>query len=174
MKELGDFWGIQFTRARTVFSGCHERPLWSKIAVFAFFLLIIIKQLTHLMNSYCWSMWLMDGEQEIACCRNRLSLSVELTAELEKYQRAWAAAEMTKIEWHSLCIHLSFSMQGQYQQSSKKEASMDVSEERMPCLLAHWWMAYVQTPRLIHKLHLSCPFFLWGRRTNLEPLCCLD
>lgn len=110
MKELGDFWGIQFTRARTVFSGCHERPLWSKIAVFAFFLLIITKQLTHLMNSYCWSMWLMDGEQEIACCRDRLSLSVELTAELEKYQGAWEAAEMTKIEWHSLCIHLSFSI----------------------------------------------------------------
>lgn len=112
----------------------------------------------------------MDGEQEIACWRDRLSLSVELTAELEQYQGVSATAEMTKIEWYSLCIHLSFSMQGQYQQSKKKEASMEVSEERMPCLLAHWQMAYVQTPQLIHKLCFSSPFFLWGRRTYLEPL----
>ena len=57
-------------------------------------------------------------------------MSVKLTAELEQYQGVSATAEMTKIEWYSLCIHLSFSMQGQYQQSKKKEASMEVSEER--------------------------------------------
>lgn len=84
------------------------------------------------MNSYCWSMWLIDGEQEIACWRDRLSLSVELTAELEQYQGVWATAEMTKIEWYSLWIHLSFSMEGQYQQTKRrKQAWMSV---RRGCL----------------------------------------
>lgn len=76
---------------RTDFSSHSERSLWSKIAKFVFLPWIITKHLTPLMNSLLWIMGVENGKQEIARWRDRLSLSEQLTAELEQHH--WGSSK---------------------------------------------------------------------------------
>ena len=154
-RNHGWFFMITVSEERADFSGCSERPLWSKIAQFVFPPLIRTKHLTPLMNSFCWIKGVESGQQEIARWRDRLSLSEQLTAELKQHQ--WGssnnrnATQKTQQQQIPLYIQWCVRFRARYQQCTddRNQAWMLVRRQK-PCCFAHWQMTSTQTPGIFH------------------------
>lgn len=170
-------WFFMMTEERTESTGWCERSLWSKTAKFVFLPLIITKHLTPLMNSFSWIMGVENAKQEIARWRDRLSLSKQLTAELELHQ--WSSSK-SRNDTHTqkkyngfLCTFSSVLDSGPDTSSVWKTGTEHRclwGDESFAVLHTGKW--HVRTPGIFHQASSFLSFLSLEEENqlNLEPL----